>query len=136
NEILDKILLDKLLPVDIAKTEVGAYGAAAKVAVFLSIFVQAFRLGAEPFFFSQAKKMNAGKTYAIIMDYFVICMSIIMVGLVANIEILKYFIEGGSPIEQANYWSALPVVPVLLLGYVFLGIYMSLSIWYKLSDQT
>src|SRR5690606_39209771 len=45
-------------------------------------------------------------------------------------------IKGGNPVQQAQYWSGLPVVPILLMGYVFLGIYMNLSIWYKLSDQT
>src|SRR5690606_14307754 len=58
------------------------------------------------------------------------------VGIVANIELFKYFIKGGNELQQALYWSGLPVVPVLLMGYAFLGIYMNLSIWYKLSDQT
>jgi O-antigen/teichoic acid export membrane protein len=136
NENLDKIFLSKLLPEDISKVAIGTYGAVQKIAIFLSIFVQAFRLGAEPFFFSHAKHPNSGKTYAIIMDYFIIFMSLVMVGLVANIDILKYFIKGEDAIQQAIYWSGLPVVPVLLMGYIFLGIYMNLSIWYKLSDQT
>ncbi|HLT42547.1 MAG TPA: oligosaccharide flippase family protein [Sphingobacteriaceae bacterium] len=136
NENLDKIFLSKLLPEEVSKVALGTYGAVQKLAIFLSIFVQAFRLGAEPFFFSHAKNPNSGKTYALIMDYFIIGMSLVMVGLVANIEILKHFIKGGDVVEQAQYWSGLPVVPVLLMGYIFLGIYMNLSIWYKLSDQT
>src|SRR5690606_6309074 len=136
NENLDKIFLTKLLPIDIGERDLGIYGACAKIAVFLSIFVQAFRLGAEPFFFSHSKNPNARSTYAIIMDYFIIAMSLAVVGLVANIEIFKYFIRGGNEIQQALYWSGLPIVPILLMGYLFLGIYMNLSIWYKLSDQT
>ena len=136
NENLDKVFLGQLLPSEIAEIQVGIYGLSAKLAVFLSIFIQAFRLGAEPFFFSHAKEKNAGQTYAIIMDYFIIAMAIGMVGLVTNIEILKYFIAGGSTASSAQNWQGLAVVPVLLLGYIFLGIYMSLSIWYKLSDQT
>lgn len=136
NENIDKIFLSKLLPPLEGAQAVGIYGACAKIAIFLSIFIQAFRLGAEPFFFSYAKKENARQTYAMIMKYFVIAISAIFIGLVANIEILKYFIKGGNKIEQALYWSGLPVVPILLLGYVCLGIYMNLSVWYKLSDQT
>jgi O-antigen/teichoic acid export membrane protein len=115
---------------------VGIYAACYKIAVFLSIFINAFRLGAEPFFFSQAKNKNATETYARIMDYFVIAVSLIFVFLVANIELLKYFIKGKDAAEQALYWSGLQIVPVLLFGYVSLGIYINLSIWYKLSDQT
>lgn len=136
NENLDKILLDKLLPGTISETQLGIYGACAKISIFLSLVVQAFRLGAEPFFFSHSKNKNAVQTYARIMDYFVIMVSVMFVALVANIDLLKFFIRAGNPIQRQIYWSGLKCVPLLLFGYVSLGIYMNLSIWYKLSDQT
>lgn len=135
NENLDKIVLKKLLPVDIADGEVGIYGAVCKIAIFLSIFITAFRLGAEPFFFSHAKNENAKKTYATILHYFVIALAIIFIGLIANIDILKFFISRDAK-HLAEYWVGLPAIPYLLFGYVCLGIYMNLSVWYRLSDQT
>ncbi|MCJ8210697.1 oligosaccharide flippase family protein [Mucilaginibacter sp. RS28] len=136
NENLDKILLGKLLPESQRALQVGIYVACAKISIFLSIFVNAFRLGAEPFFFSHANNKNASQTYARIMNYFVIAVCVIFVGLVANIDLLKYFIKGRDAAQTALYWSGLRVVPLLLFGYVSLGIYMNLSVWYKLSDQT
>lgn len=136
NENLDKILLPNLLPGETGESDLGIYGAIAKIAVFLSIFIQAFRLGAEPFFFSFAKNENAKKVYALIMEYFVIAMMLVMVGLSMNIEWLKYFIEGGNAEQSAKYWSGLNYIPLILFNYVMLGIYMNLSVWYKLSDQT
>ena len=130
NENLDKIVLSQLLPANIADQQVGIYGAVCKLAIFISIFITAFRLGAEPFFFSHAKNANARQTYAVILHYFVIALVVLFVGLIANIEILKYFIR------RSEYWVGLPAVPYLLFGYVCLGIYMNLSIWYRLSDQT
>lgn len=135
NENLDKIALSELLPVAIADRDVGIYGAVCKIAIFMSIFITAFRLGAEPFFFSHAKNENAKNTYALILRYFVIALTLIFVGLVANIEILKYFISR-DPAHIAEYWVGLPAVPYLLFGYVCLGIYSNLAIWYRLSDQT
>ncbi|MDQ7947754.1 MAG: oligosaccharide flippase family protein [Pedobacter sp.] len=135
NENLDKIVLGKLLPPEIAKGDVGIYGAVCKIAIFMSIFITAFRLGAEPFFFSHAKHESAKKTYATILHYFVIALAIIFVALIANIEILKHFISRDAK-HVAEYWAGLPAVPYLLLGYVCLGIYMNLSVWYRLSDQT
>ncbi|QPH41894.1 oligosaccharide flippase family protein [Pedobacter endophyticus] len=131
NENLDKILLDRYT----TEAQVGIYGAVCKLAIFLSIFNMAFRLGAEPFFFSYAKNENAKVTYAKILEYFVIALSILFVALTANIEILKYFISRDAK-HLAEYWVGLPAVPYLLVGYVCLGIYMNLSIWYRLSDQT
>jgi O-antigen/teichoic acid export membrane protein len=130
NENLDKILLGKLLPAGVSEHEVGVYSACARLSIFLSLFNQAFRMGAEPFFFSHAKNKNAGHTYARIMDYFVITMCVMFVGIVANINILKHYVDNKA------YWVGLDVVPPLLFGYVALGIYMNLSVWYKLSDQT
>ncbi len=69
------------------------------------------------------------------MEYFIIAMLVVMVGICANIDWLKHFIPSKGGGEQ-NYWSGLFIVPVLLLNYVLLGIYMNLSVWYKLSDQT
>lgn len=129
NENIDKIFLSHLLPASISESQTGIYAGCAKLAVFLSIFIMAYRLGAEPFFFNHAKQEHATKTYAKIMNYFVLAISLIFVGIVANLEILKHFIA-------KEFWVGLEVVPILLMGYVSLGIYMNLSIWYKLSDQT
>ena len=135
NENLDKIVLSELLPDGIADGEVGIYGAVCKIAIFMSIFITAFRLGAEPFFFSYAKNVNAKKTYALILHYFVVALALLFVALIANIEVLKHFISRDEA-HLADYWIGLPAVPFLLFGYVCLGIYMNLSIWYRLSDQT
>ncbi|MGI4726938.1 MAG: lipopolysaccharide biosynthesis protein [Janthinobacterium lividum] len=135
NENIDKIFLQNLLPIN-RQQDVGIYGACCKLAIFLSIAVSAFRLGAEPFFFSHAKNKNSGETYARIMTYFIIAVCLMCIALSANIEILKGFIKGRDAVQRSLYWSGLQVVPILLFGYVSLGIYMNLSIWYKLSDQT
>ncbi|TWR30499.1 oligosaccharide flippase family protein [Mucilaginibacter pallidiroseus] len=135
NESIDKTMLKQLLPTEISDKEVGIYGMCAKIALFLSITVSAFRLGAEPFFFSHAKNKNAGEIYAKVMNYFVIVVTVICVGLVANVNIFAYIIMGAN--KPGNvYWTGIGVVPPLLFGYVSLGIYGNLSIWYKLSDQT
>ncbi|MCA5004334.1 polysaccharide biosynthesis C-terminal domain-containing protein [Sphingobacterium sp. WQ 366] len=136
NENIDKIMIPQLLPSEQGDSDVGIYGAVAKIAVFLSLVVTAFRLGAEPFFFSYAKKDNAKQVYATILEYFTIIMVVCMVGITVNLNWLKYFIEGENAAEQALYWSGLFIVPFMLFNYVLLSIYMNLSIWYKLSDQT
>lgn len=135
NENLDKMFFPKLLPGEYGKTELGIYGAVTKIAVFLNLFVTAFRLGAEPFFFSYAKNENATRTYAKIMEYFVLLMVLVMVGITVNLSWLKGFVEGPE-LQPDIYWAGLKVVPFLLLNFVLLGIYMNLSVWYKLTDQT
>ncbi|SDQ15268.1 Membrane protein involved in the export of O-antigen and teichoic acid [Flagellimonas zhangzhouensis] len=131
NEVLDKILLTELLPSDIAESEVGKYGACYKLALFMTLFGTAFRMGVEPFFFSHAKTEKPQKTYAQITNYFVIMGSIILLGVVVFIDVL-----GKLLLHNPVYWEALDVVPIILLGSFCLGIYHNLSVWYKVTDQT
>ncbi len=127
NENLDKLLLKDILSEEI----MGAYSGCYKLAVFMMIFIQAFRMGAEPFFFNHAKEKNAKLTYAKILDYFVIFGSLILLVLVSFIDIFKQYL-----IRNEDYWMAMSIVPVILLANLFLGIYHNLSIWYKLTDKT
>lgn len=129
NEALDKLLLKYLLPESIAMTQVGIYGAVYKLSILMTIFIQAFRFAAEPFFFAQAGDANAKEIYARVMNYFVMACLVIFLGVMLFMDIVKHFIG-------PQYHEGLPVVPILLLANMFLGIYFNLSIWYKLTGQT
>lgn len=131
NEVFDKILLGWLLPQDIAKSEVGAYAACYRLALFMTLFATAFRMGIEPFFFSHAKEKDATKTYALITRYFVVFGAVILVTVTIFADLLKFLL-----IRDPAYWEAMVVVPMILMANFFLGIYHNLSVWYKVSDRT
>lgn len=50
--------------------DAGAYGGCYKMAVLMTLFVTAYRMGIEPFFFKQMNNENAKKTYAKVTEYF------------------------------------------------------------------
>ena len=131
NEVFDRVLLSELLPEDIAKEEIGKYSACYKLALFMTLFATAFRLGIEPFFFSHASSDAPQKAYAQITNYFVVLGSLILLGVVVFADLLKYIF-----ILDPAYWEAMPIVPVILLASFCLGIYHNLSVWYKVTDQT
>lgn len=131
NEHFDKILLSKLLPESIAKAEVGAYAACYKIGLFMVLFRTAYTLGIEPFFFSQAGNSNAPQTYATVTKYFVILGSLIMLVVIVFADVIKFFL-----VRQPEYWEAMSIVPLIIIANFFLGIYTSLSVWYKLIDKT
>ncbi|WP_029036337.1 oligosaccharide flippase family protein [Salinimicrobium xinjiangense] len=131
NEVFDKILLGWLLPQDIAKSEVGAYAACYRLALFMTLFATAFRMGIEPFFFSHAKEKDATKTYALITRYFVVFGAVILVTVTIFADLLKLLL-----IRDSSYWDAMIVVPMILIANFFLGIYHNLSVWYKVNDRT
>jgi O-antigen/teichoic acid export membrane protein len=131
NEVFDKILLSRLLPAEIANSEAGKYAACYKLALFMTLFATAYRLGIEPFFFSHLKNKNPQKAYAHILYYFVIFGSVILLSVVVFLDYIKQL-----AILDSSYWEAMPVVPIVLLASFCLGIYHNLSVWYKVIDKT
>ena len=131
NETFDRILLARLLPENLSKTAIGTYSACYKLALFMTLFATAYRLGIEPFFFSRAKDKDAKINYAKILELFVIFGALIFLCVVVFVDLLKIIL-----IPNEAYWEAMDVVPILLLAYLFLGIYHNLSVWYKITDRT
>ncbi|MBR9913505.1 MAG: oligosaccharide flippase family protein [Algicola sp.] len=127
NENLDKWLLPSLE----SEFVNGAYSACYKLAVFMTLFIQAFRMGAEPFFFNHSDKDNATQTYATILKYFTIVGALGLMIVVIYIDLLRPLF-----INKESYLLALDIVPIVLLANLCLGIYHNLSIWYKLTDRT
>ncbi len=131
NEHFDKILLEWMLGEEQGLFDSGAYAACYKLALFMTLFATAFRMGIEPFFFSHAKEKNAPKTYAMITQYFVIFGAFILIVVITFSDFLKEFM-----IKNPEYWEAMVVVPIILLANLCLGIYHNLSVWYKITDKT
>lgn len=135
NETMDRILLkyvsiDHGMTQEAAMFQVGIYSASYKLAMLISVFLQAYRYAAEPFFFKINQDTDEKKIYGRVMNYFVAIVILFFLVVSLNLPILKYFIS------NKEYWVGLKVVPILLLANAFLGVYFNQSIWYKLSGQT
>jgi O-antigen/teichoic acid export membrane protein len=135
NEMFSRLTLDWWLPENFYPGQssdyaLGVFGACYKFAVLMGLAVQAFRYAAEPFFFSTALDKNSPALFSKINHYFIIVCCILLLGVSINMDLLKYFLA-----DEA-YWQGLSIVPILLLAYLFLGVYYNFSIWFKLSDKT
>lgn len=132
NTNIEKILIPSLDRSSNPMVELGIYGACAKLAILMNLFIQAFRFSFEPFLFSHYKNENSKETYAKVMNYFVILGLLIFLGVMFYMDLIKYFIGKSN----SGYVTGLKVVPWLLMGNLFLGIFYTQSLWYKLTDQT
>ncbi len=131
NETFDRLMLKWWLPGDalFKNTQVGIYSACYKISILITLFINAFRMGAEPFFFKQAEGQNPQRVFARVMKFFVIIICTMFLAVSLYMPIWKHFIG-------PRYWTGLGVVPILLLANMFIGIYYNLSVWYKLSNKT
>lgn len=130
NGTFDRVLLKYLNPDPAtAMSQLGIYGACYKLSIIMTLFVQAFRFAAEPFFFKQMDSDQAPATYAKVMKYFVMTCAFIYLACVLFLDQIMYFVG-------ADYRQGADVVPVLLMANLFLGVFFNLSVWYKVSDKT
>jgi len=130
NDNIDRQFIKYLSPVGHdAMSDLGIYFANLKIAVILVVFTQTFRFAAEPFFFKRQEDKSSKDTLAQVMKFFILVCLVVVLFTMANISIFKYYIG-------EKYWSGLSIVPVVLGANVLVGVYVNLSIWYKLSGKT
>jgi O-antigen/teichoic acid export membrane protein len=134
NDMLSRLIYQHVvdLPEARAKHELGIFGNIYRLAVVITILIQAFRMAAEPFFFKQSKEENAPKTYARVMKFFVIACCFMFLIISLYIDLFAWFFIA---IDKPAWVEGLQVVPLLAFGNILLGIYYNLSIWYKLTNQ-
>ena len=131
NQLLDRWFLKEWLPgmPDQNIIVSGIYNAAVKLAVLMNLFAQAFNYAAEPFFFKNAKNKTAPKIYAQTSLAFTAVGSVVFFGVLFFLEYLQFYLG-------KNFRDGLEVIPILLMAYLFLGLYYNVSIWYKITDRT
>jgi O-antigen/teichoic acid export membrane protein len=134
NETLDRrlirVLLEPTLGTEGALAQVGIYGAVYKLAILITLFTQAFRYAAEPFFFAQQNSDQPRQVYADVMKWYTIIVSGMFLVVMLYLDIIKQLIR------KEEYWVGLSIVPILLMANIFLGWIYNLSIWYKLTNKT
>lgn len=138
NEMFSRASLKYLLPNnfydDTSKDEiVGGFGACYKFALFMILLIKSFNYSIEPFFltFFHKNNTNISKEYLNnILYIFIVISSIILFSVSINIDIIALIIN------KSSFKQLIGIVPHLLLGYLFLGIYQNTSIWYRAINKT
>ena len=133
NDMLSRLVYRHVVDVSPAQAdkELGVFGNLYRLAVLVTVMIQAFRMAAEPFFFNRSKDESAPKIYARVMKFFVItcCFMFLLIGLYR--DVLEWVIT----LKSDAWGEGIYIVPILAMGNIFLGIYYNLSIWYKLTNK-
>lgn len=147
NEGIDRFFLLRMQPERIvqlydepwsAEDVVGIYSACYKLAVFMLLLVQMFRMAWQPFFLEEAKKDHAPTTFAEVFSLVtgVLVFAWMSVSLFAA-DIAAFEIPGTqSTLIGRAYWGGLFIVPFLLGAYIFQGWFVVFSSNLFLRDKT
>jgi O-antigen/teichoic acid export membrane protein len=131
NVMFDRAMLKWLLPGSPEENlaQVGIYGNSFKLAMLITIFTQAYRYAAEPFFFRNAQEKNAVLVQASVTKWFTLIAALGMLSVLLFLDLVQYFLG-------PEFRSGLHIVPILLVSNVLIGVYYNFSVWYRLRDKT
>jgi O-antigen/teichoic acid export membrane protein len=134
NDMLSRLIYQHVvdLPKAQAEHELGIFGNIIRLAILITVTIQAFRMAAEPFFFNRSKEENPQRIYARVMKFFVLVCCFLFLGISLYIDVVKWFFLS---IHREKWIEGLYVVPLFAMANILLGIYYNLSIWYKLKNK-
>jgi len=114
----------------------GLYSANYKLGIFMMLFVNMFQYAWQPFFLQNAEDKNAKEMFGKVLTYFTIAASFILVVLSLFIDDLAKIHFANRTIIGASYLSGLNIVPVVLFGYMFLGIYTVFTVGIFIKEKS
>lgn len=116
---------------------VGIYTANYKLGIFMMLFVNMFQYAWQPFFLLNAKEKDAKEIFAKILTLFVLAASIIWVFVTLFVDnFAKLKIGAHSNLIAEPFWSGLSIVPIILLSYIFHGMYVNFNAGIYIEEKT
>jgi len=116
---------------------VGVFQANYRLGIFMMLFVSMFEFAWRPFFLQNAKEPNAKEIYAKVMTLFLVIASVIFIFLTLFIDnIVAIPLPHKGYLVGKAYWGGLSIVPLILLSYVFYGIYINLMAGIYIEKKT
>lgn len=117
---------------------IGIYSACYKLAVFMLLFTQMFRMAWQPFFLRHAEDKQAPVIFRDVFRYFNLISGIIYISICM---FPKEIVSLHIPILNATlinhrFWMGLFVVPWLMLSYWFQGWYINFTAGIFIREQT
>lgn len=119
------------------ESTLGIYRANYKLGIFMMLFVSMFQYAWQPFFLTNAKEENAKNIFSKVLSLFLIFSSLIWVVLSLYIEDLASieFLNGKTLIGH-DYLIGIYIVPVVLLAFIFHGLYINFIAGIYLEEKT
>lgn len=131
--VIDKPILVRLVGTE----QVGVYQANFKIGVFMMLIVSMFDQAWRPFFLAHAKDTDAKETFARVLSCFAAVASWFLLGLALLMPvIIKSNLFGDFHLISPAYWGGLPIIPFVLTGYFFYGLYINFMVGPVLTKKT
>ena len=131
-------VIDKPILVHLVGTEqVGIYQANFKIGVFMMLLVSMFDQAWRPFFLAHAKDNDAKDTFAKVLSFFFALGSWFLLGISFLMpDLIKSNLFGNFHLIGPDYWGGLSIIPLIVTGYFFYGLYINFMVGPVITKKT
>lgn len=130
--VMDRFFITRYLGLE----STGIYGAAYRLAMIIQLIVTAFRFAWHPFFVSEAGKGDPLPLFARTFTYFTLASSVLFLGVLFFIKEIAAFRVFGFSFMHESYFTGLPIVPAIMLGYIAFGFHLVFTTGIYLKEKT
>ncbi len=117
-------LIDRPILKSLAGDEaLGIYQTGYRLAIPMMIFVTVFDYAWRPFFLQEAKSADASLMFARVLTYFTLAAALLFLLVSFFIEFLVREPVFGISIIDERYWGGLFIIPIVMAGYYFNGVF-------------
>lgn len=103
----------------------------------MMLYVGMFQYAWQPFFLNNAKEKNAKEIFARVLTLFMIVGSILVVGISLFVnDIASFEFMPGKTLIAQRFLEGLPIVPIILLSYLFHGMYINFTAGIFIQEKT
>ncbi len=131
-QVIDRPILQQMTNLD----TVGLYQANYKLGIFMMLFVSVFQYAWQPFLLAHSQEKDSKQVISKVLTYFTLLGSIILIFLTYFIFLIATTKIFGKSLIAFNYWDGLYIVPIVLLGYLFNGVYVVLTAGMLIKEKT
>ena len=131
--VIDKPILVHLVGAE----QVGIYQANFKIGVFMMLLVSMFDQAWRPFFLAHAKDNDAKDTFAKVLSFFFALGSWFLLGISFLMpDLIQSNLFGNFHLIGPDYWGGLSIIPLIVTGYFFYGLYINFMVGPVITKKT
>ncbi|HOV91554.1 MAG TPA: oligosaccharide flippase family protein [Candidatus Kapabacteria bacterium] len=115
---------------------VAIYGVNYRLGIPMMLFVSVFEYAWKPFYLNHYKDEDAKELFSRIFTLFTIVAMLLLLVWTYSLEFVVRLPFIGGRLIKPDYWVGLDIVPIILFGYFFNGIYINLTAGFLIEKQT
>jgi O-antigen/teichoic acid export membrane protein len=134
-QVADRPILKYLTTSDQSQ-QVAIYSVNYRLAIPMMLFVSIFEYAWKPFYLSRYNDPDAKQLFSRVFTYFTLISVVLFLVIGFYIEFIVRMPFIGGNFIKSDYWSGMGIIPIILFGYYFNGVFSNFAAGFHISKKT